>query len=159
MLKMRIISVGKLKEKYWQAAQAEYEKMLRRFCRLEIIELADEPTPEQPSQAERAAVLKKEGERIRRACAGYDVVIPLAIEGQEYDSPGFARALQQHMDVGRSICFISGGSLGIEEAIKEEAGLLISLSRLTFPHRFARIALLEQLFRAFKIINGESYHK
>ena len=159
MLKMRIITVGKLKEKYWKEAQREYEKMLSRFCKLDILELPDEPTPENPSDSERAAVLKKEGQRIQRAADGYDFVVSLAIEGAEYDSTSFSRVLQKHVDMGKSICFIIGGSLGIDDGVKARSGLLLSLSRLTFPHRFARIALLEQVFRAFKIMNGESYHK
>lgn len=159
MLKVRIISVGKLKEKYWKEAQKEYEKMLGRFCRLEILELADEPTPENPSESEKHALLQKEGRRIKKAAEGFDILVAMAIEGTEYDSVSFSRSLQGYVDMGKSICFVIGGSFGIDQAIKGQAQMRFSLSRLTFPHRFARIALLEQLFRAFKIMNGESYHK
>ena len=159
MIKIKIVSVGSMKEKYWLAAQEEYLKRLKRFAQVETAELPDLPTPDDPTDAERRSVLRREGERVKNAVRGYDVVCALAIEGRQYDSPALAKALGAHFDMGRSVCFIIGGSLGLDEDIKRDADMLLSFSRLTLPHRLARIVLLEQLFRSFKILNGESYHK
>lgn len=158
MQKIRIVSVGKMKEKYWLAAQAEYQKRLGRYASLEIVELKDEPTPENPTSREREAVLKKEAGRVAKAMEGFDVAAVMAIEGREFTSEGFAQALKPYVDGGKSICFVIGGSLGLAREIKER-GELFSLSRMTFPHRLARVVLLEQIYRAFKILNNENYHK
>lgn len=158
MQKIRIVSVGKMKEKYWLAAQAEYQKRLGRYASLEIVELKDEPTPENPTSREREAVLKKEAGRVAKAMEGFDAAAVMAIEGREFTSEGFAQALKPYVDVGKSICFVIGGSLGLAREIKER-GELFSLSRMTFPHRLARVVLLEQIYRAFKILNNENYHK
>ena len=159
MQKIRIVSVGKLKEKHFVAAQAEYCKMLGRFAKVEIVELRDEPAPPSLSPAEEEAVRRAEGERVLRAAEGFDFVAALAIEGVERDSEGFAAALRPQMDAGKSMCFLIGGSLGLWDGVKRRADALLSLSRMTFPHRIARILLLEQLFRAYKICAGELYHK
>ncbi len=158
MQKIRIVSVGKMKEKYWLAAQAEYQKRLGRYASLEIVELKDEPTPENPTPREREAVLKKEAGRVAKAMEGFDAAAVMAIEGREFTSEGFAQALKPYVDGGKSICFVIGGSLGLAREIKER-GELFSLSRMTFPHRLARVVLLEQIYRAFKILNNENYHK
>lgn len=158
MQKIRIVSVGKMKEKYWLAAQAEYQKRLGRYASLEIVELKDEPTPENPTPREREAVLKKEAGRVAKAMEGFDAAAVMAIEGRELTSEGFAQALKPYVDGGKSICFVIGGSLGLAREIKER-GELFSLSRMTFPHRLARVVLLEQIYRAFKILNNENYHK
>ena len=158
MQKIRIVSVGKMKEKYWLAAQAEYQKRLGRYASLEIVELKDEPTPENPTPREREAVLKKEAGRVAKAMEGFDAAAVMAIEGREFTSEGFAQALKPYVDGGKSICFVIGGSLGLAREIKER-GELFSLSRMTFPHRLARVVLLEQIYRAFKINEGSSYHK
>lgn len=158
MQKIRIVSVGKMKEKYWLAAQAEYQKRLGRYASLEIVELKDEPTPENPTPREREAVLKKEVGRVAKAMEGFDAAAVMAIEGREFTSEGFAQALKPYVDGGKSICFVIGGSLGLAREIKER-GELFSLSRMTFPHRLARVVLLEQIYRAFKILNNENYHK
>ena len=157
MQKIRIVSVGKMKEKYWLAAQAEYQKRLGRYASLEIVELKDEPTPENPTPREREAVLKKEAGRVAKAMEGFDAAAVMAIEGKEFTSEGFAQALKPYVDGGKSICFVIGGSLGLAREIKER-GELFSLSRMTFPHRLARVVLLEQIYRAFKILNNENYH-
>ena len=158
MQKIRIVSVGKMKEKYWLAAQAEYQKRLGRYASLEIVELKDEPTPENPTPREREAGLKKEAGRVAKAMEGFDAAAVMAIEGREFTSEGFAQALKPYVDGGKSICFVIGGSLGLAREIKER-GELFSLSRMTFPHRLARVVLLEQIYRAFKILNNENYHK
>jgi len=159
LIKIRIVSVGKLKEKYWLAAQQEYVKRLSRFAAVEILELKDEPTTERPTPKERGAVLKKEAERIYKAIAGFDVVAILAMEAKERTSEEFSAAISDCFDRGQSMCFVIGGSLGLAEEIKQQGDISISLSRLTFPHRLARILLLEQLFRACKIRANEEYHK
>ena len=158
MQKIRIVSVGKMKEKYWLAAQAEYQKRLGRYASLEIVELKDEPTPENPTPREREAVLKKEAGRVAKAMEGFDAAAVMAIEGREFTSEGFAQALKPYVNGGKSICFVIGGSLGLAQEIKER-GELFSLSRMTFPHRLARVVLLEQIYRAFKILNNDNYHK
>lgn len=159
MIKLRIISVGKMKEKYWLAAQEEYAKRLKRFAKLEIVELPDMPTPESPSEAEKNAVLKKEGENVLRAIKGYDIVCVLAIEGKELSSEALAKRLGEYFNMGRSICFVIGGSFGLSDEVKEKADILLSFSPMTFPHRLMRIILLEQIYRSFKINADENYHK
>ena len=123
------------------------------------MELADEPAPENPSEGEVADILKKEGERINKATAGFQNVIVLAIEGKRRTSEQFAADIESCMASGNpDICFVIGGSFGVDEKIKAGSKLL-SMSDMTMPHRIARIVLLEQIFRAFKIINHETYHK
>ncbi len=158
-MKIRIACVGKMKESYFLKAQAEYLKRLSRFAAVEVLELADERTPAFPTEREREAVLKKEGERIKRAMAGFDVASVLAVEAQQMDSEAFAQRLGEKEAQGKSVCYVIGGSFGISEEVKRMAGEKISLSLLTFPHRLARIVLLEQLYRGFKICRGENYHK
>ena len=159
MIKVRIISVGKMKEKYWLAAQEEYIKRLKRFCTVEIVELADLPTPDNPSEAEKRAILKKEGENVLRAMKGYDIACVLAIEGKELSSEALAAKLGGWFDMGKSICFVIGGSFGLCDEVKRQVDMLLSFSPMTFPHRLMRVILLEQLFRCCKICANESYHK
>ncbi|NLW03379.1 MAG: 23S rRNA (pseudouridine(1915)-N(3))-methyltransferase RlmH [Clostridiaceae bacterium] len=147
-MNIRIIAVGKLKEDYLRDAQKEYSKRLSRFCKLNIVEADEDFT------------LEKEADRIRKALTANSHVIALAIEGKKYDSVGFARYLENLMISGKShISFIIGGSDGLDESILTEADNLLSMSDMTFPHQLARIILLEQIYRAFKIINNETYHK
>ncbi len=159
MIKLRIISVGKMKEKFWLTAQDEYLKRLKRFAQVEIVELPDLPTPEAPSEAEKNAILKKEGENVLRAIKGYDTVCVLAIEGKEMSSEALAKKLGGYFNMGKSICFIIGGSFGLHDDVKKQADMLLSFSPMTFPHRLMRIILLEQIYRSFKINAGENYHK
>lgn len=158
-IKIRIAAVGKIKEKYLLQAQDEYVKRISRFAKIEVMELADEPAPDNPSDAQVAEILKKEGERLRKAINGFSNVVVLAIEGKRETSERFAEDIKQYMDCGSpDICFVIGGSFGIDPGIKEHAKML-SISDMTLPHRLARIVILEQIFRAFKIINNEAYHK
>ena len=158
-MKIRIISVGKMKERYWKEAQQEYAKMLSRFASIEVVEVADERTPEDASAGEVRAVLKKEGERVRAALKGVDKYYALASEGTQEDSVAFSRRIAREADSTRVLGFVIGGSFGMADDLKRDAAGLISFSKMTFPHRLARILLLEQLFRAFKIAHGETYHK
>ena len=158
-MKIRIISVGKMKERYWKEAQQEYSKMLSRFATVEVVEVADERTPEDASTGEIRAILKKEGERVRAALKGVDRFYALASEGTPEDSVAFSLRIAREADSTRSLGFIIGGSFGLAEDLKRDAAGLVSFSKMTFPHRLARIILFEQLFRAFKIAHGETYHK
>lgn len=158
-MKIRIVCVGKMKEEYFLKAQKEYAKRLSRFASLEIVELADERTPDRPTEREKQSVLKKEGERVLKAVEGFDIVSVLAVEAEQMDSEGFAAKLGEKEALGKSVCYVIGGSLGLAEEVKRQAQEKFSLSRLTFPHRLARIVLLEQLYRGFKICHGQTYHK
>ena len=158
-MKIRIISVGKMKERYWKEAQQEYSKMLSRFATVEVVEVADERTPEDASAGEIRAILKKEGERVRAALKGVDRFYALASEGTQEDSVAFSRRIAREADSTRSLGFIIGGSFGLHPSIKAEAGLRLSMSPMTFPHHMARIMLLEQIYRAYQIAGGAKYHK
>ena len=159
-MNIRLICVGKIKEKYLVQGISEYKKRLSRYAKLEIIEVQDEKAPESLSPAEEQAVLGREGERLTRHMRDSAVKIVLAIEGQPFSSEEFAEKLQRYALSGRSqLDFIIGGSLGLDQAIIKQADLLLSFSRFTFPHQLMRLILMEQIYRAFRIINGEPYHK
>lgn len=159
MIKLRIVCVGKMKEKYYSDACREYLKRLSRYASVDIKELADSPTPENPSEAQKAAVLKKEEEAILKSIAGYDIKIALAIEGRALSSPGLSKMLEAGFNEGKSAVFIIGGSFGLSENVKNACTAKISFSPMTFPHRLFRVMLLEQIYRSFKIMKGENYHK
>ena len=159
-MRITIITVGKIKEKFYRDAIGEYEKRLSKYCKLEIKEAADEKTPDQASENVNQQILEKEGERIKNLIPKDSYVIPLAIEGKKYDSVGFSQMIQKNTVSGVShITFIIGGSLGIVDEIKKTSNQMISFSDMTFPHQLMRVILLEQIYRAFRIINGEPYHK
>ena len=159
-MKITIITVGKIKEKFYRDAISEYEKRLSKYCKLEIKEVADEKTPDHASETVHQQILEKEGERIKNLIPKDSYVIPLAIEGKKFDSVGFAQMIQRNTVSGVShITFIIGGSLGILDDIKKASNQMISFSDMTFPHQLMRVILLEQIYRAFRIINGEPYHK
>ena len=160
MLTVTLITVGKIKEKYFTDAIAEYSKRLSRYCKLNIIELKDEPTPDNPSNREKDAVLKKEGDRIAEKISKSAYVVALCIEGKMRDSVEFSKLIEQTAADGNSeIVFIIGGSLGIHDEIKRRADLKRSFSEMTFPHQLMRVILLEQIYRAFNISGGGKYHK
>jgi len=159
-MKITVIAVGKLKEKYLKEAISEYSKRLSRFCSLNIVEVPDEQAPESLSAAQELQVKRKEAERILKNVKEGSLLVALDIKGEKLDSEGFAAKLQAFFVSGGShITFVIGGSLGLDEELLKTADFRFSLSDLTFPHQLARLILLEQLFRAFKIINGEPYHK
>ncbi len=160
MLSVKIICVGKLKEKYLTEAAQEYVKRLNSLCRLEIEELPESRLSLEPSEAELEAALKKEAGGIGLRVPQGALLIALCIEGRELDSEKFSRFLQLCAERGRSrLCFVVGGSLGLHSSLKERADIRLSLSQMTFPHHLARIMLLEQIYRAFKIAEGSKYHK
>lgn len=160
MVSVTLIAVGKLKEKFYRDAAAEYEKRLSRFCKLEILELKDEPTPDNPTEKERAAVLEKEGARILSKISDSAYVIALCVEGSQRSSENFAQLLEQAEITGRGhIVFVIGGSLGLSAQVKNRANLRLSFSEMTFPHQLMRVILLEQIYRGFQIRSGTQYHK
>lgn len=160
MVKIDLLCVGKIKETYLVSGIAEYKKRLSRYCRLEILEVADERTPEEASAAEEEQIRKKEAERLSRLIKAEAYVIALAIEGRQFDSLGLAKELERIPLSGKShIQFVIGGSLGLHTDILKRADLLLSFSRLTFPHQLMRLLFLEQLYRTYRIQKGEPYHK
>lgn len=160
VMKVKLITVGKLKEKYLKDGIAEYVKRLGRFAKFQMIELNDEKTPDGASQAENDMILAKEGERILSKVGDRDYVIALAIEGKQFPSEQFAKELEQATLRGFSdITFIIGGSLGLAPEVKQRANQLMSFGLLTFPHQLMRLVLVEQIYRAFMIQQGSPYHK
>lgn len=157
MIKINLICVGNVKQKFFKEACEEYEKRLKRFCTLDIIEI-DEPTiSDKPSKAEIDKQLDKLAENITRLIKGE--VITLAIEGKKTASKAFAEIIAEKVNEGKEVTFIIGGSNGIPQSVKSKAKLSISFSDMTFPHTLFRVMFLEQLYRAFSINNGSAYHK
>lgn len=160
MIKVTLITVGKIKEKYFAEASVEYEKRLSAYCKLEVKEVAAARLPQEPSAADISAALKSEAERIMRAIPQRSYLIPLCIEGKQMPSEQLSKKIESAvMSSAGGICFIIGGSYGIADEIKNKADLKLSMSEMTFPHRLARVMLLEQIYRAFKISEGGTYHK
>ncbi|MCM1047530.1 MAG: 23S rRNA (pseudouridine(1915)-N(3))-methyltransferase RlmH [Clostridiales bacterium] len=159
-MKITIICVGKIKENYLKAALKEYEKRLSRYCKLEIIEVDDEKTPDKAGEAEAEQIKLKEAERILRHIREDSYVMTLEIAGKMYNSVEFAGNLAKLgvQGVGH-IQFIIGGSLGLHENISRHANEAVSFSKMTFPHQLMRVILLEQIYRSYRINNGEPYHK
>ena len=159
-MRITILAVGKIKEKFFREALEEYGKRLSRYCRLEVIEVLDEKTPDHAGEALKAQILQKEAERILGKISGDAYVITLEILGKELDSVSFSGMLQQLGVTGKSqIVFVIGGSLGLHESVSRRADRKISFSQMTFPHQLMRVILCEQIYRGFRIMNGEPYHK
>lgn len=159
-MKITVIAVGKIKEKFYREAVAEYEKRLSRYCKLEIIQVEDEKTPDKAGTAVEAEIKRKEAERIMKYIREDAYVVTLEIQGKMYDSEEFASEIEKLATQGNShIQFIIGGSLGLHEEICKKADRAVSFSKMTYPHQLMRVILLEQVYRAYRIINGEPYHK
>lgn len=159
-MKITIVCVGKIKEKYFTMAIDEYSKRLSRYCKLNIIEVPDEKTPDQASEAEELQIKKKEGERILSNIKDQAYVIALAIQGKMLDSVELAKKLESLGTYGDSqIVFVIGGSLGLSDEVLARANMKLSFSPMTFPHQLMRVVLLEQVYRAYRINCGEPYHK
>lgn len=159
-MKITIIAVGKVKEKFYRDAAAEYEKRLGRYCRLEIIQVEDEQTPDKAGKAQEDIIKKKEADRILKYIKEDAVVFTLEIGGRMYDSEAFAEEIKRLGTQGKShIQFIIGGSLGLHSEVSRRADCALSFSKMTFPHQLMRVILLEQIYRGFRIIGGEPYHK
>lgn len=160
MQKVTILCVGKLKEKFYADAVAEYSKRLSRFCRLEILELAEERLPEDPSPAQIEAALSKEADAIRGKLPASALLIALCVEGKLRSSEELAKLFAESANQGEShIVFLIGGSFGMHPSIKAQAAIKLSMSPMTFPHHLARVMLLEQVYRAYQINAGSKYHK
>lgn len=159
-MKITILCVGKIKEKFFVQAVEEYSKRLSRYCKLEILEMPDEKTPEQASEREELQIKDKEGERLLSKIKDQDYVIALAIEGKQPDSVALAKKIEELTTYKTShLTFVIGGSLGLSKKVLTRANEQLSFSNLTFPHQLMRVILLEQIYRSFRIISGEPYHK
>ena len=159
-MKIKVVTVGKLKEKYLRDGIAEYTKRISRFANLEMIELSDEKIPDKASESENQKILEIEGQRILSKVADRDFVIVLAIEGKILSSEEFSKQLEEASIKGFStLTFIIGGSLGLAPIVKKRANLSVSFGRLTLPHQLMRLVLVEQIYRAFTIQHGSPYHK
>ena len=159
-MKIKLVTVGKLKEKYLKDGIAEYAKRLKHFTKFELIELLDEKTPDKASHLENQQILEKEGNRILSKITDKEFVIALAIEGQQFPSEEFSKILSDITIRGISnITFVIGGSLGLANTVKKRANLLMSFGKLTLPHQLMRLVLIEQIYRAFMIQQGSPYHK
>lgn len=159
-MNITIVSVGKLKEKYLKMGIEEYTKRLGAYAKIDIIEVADEKAPESLSEADMEIVKKKEADRILAKIGADAHVIALAIEGKQKTSEDLATAIESLMTYGKSkIVFVIGGSLGLHSDVIKRADELLSFSKMTFPHQLMKLVLLEQVYRAFRIMRGEPYHK
>jgi 23S rRNA (pseudouridine1915-N3)-methyltransferase len=159
-MNINIITVGKLKEKYLKDGIDEYRKRLTRYCTLEVIEVPDEKAPENLSSKEEELIKTKEGTAILKYIRENTYVITLAINGKNLSSEGFAELISELGVKGNSnISFVIGGSLGLSKEVLDRSDYRLSFSKMTFPHQLMRLILTEQIYRAFRIINGEPYHK
>lgn len=160
MQRVTVLCVGKLKEKFYLEAAAEYVKRLQRFCKLELVELPESRLPESPSPAEVQRALAAEAVAIRERLPRGGAVIALCIEGKPCSSVELSRRMEELAVAGKTqLTFLIGGSVGLDEGLKRQADWRLSMSPMTFPHHLARVMLLEQIYRAFKIREGSSYHK
>ena len=159
-MKITLITVGKIKEKYLKDAIAEYSKRLSKYCKLEIVEVADEKTPDNASEVVENAIRAKEAERILKYVKEDAFVITLEIAGKLLSSEELADKIEKIGIQGTShIIFIIGGSIGLGEEVLRKSNFALSFSKMTFPHQLMRVILLEQIYRSYRIISGEPYHK
>ena len=160
MLTVRLVSVGKMKERHYIAAFEEYRKRLGAYCRFESEELPEYRLPEKPSLKEIDDALKKECALIEKHVPPRGVLVAMCVEGESKSSTELAGLIQSWAGTGiSSLCFVTGGSFGLSEDLKSQARLCLSMSKMTFPHHLARVMLCEQIYRAFTIIEGSKYHK
>lgn len=159
-MKITIVTVGKIKERYFRDAIEEYAKRLRKYCKLEILETTDEKTPDNASQAEEEQIRQKEGERILKLIKEDSYIITLEIQGKALDSLELSKKIETLGIQGKShITFLIGGSLGLGKEVLSRSDFSLSFSKMTFPHQLMRVILLEQIYRGFRIMAGEPYHK
>ncbi len=160
MLGVKMICVGRMREKFYLDAFAEYRKRLQPYCRFELIEPNEQRLPEHPSEKEIAAALEREAQEILKAVPSDARLVALCVEGRQVPSEGLAEMIAETENSGKpKICFVIGGSYGLAPSVKNRADCCLSMSRMTFPHHLARVMLIEQLYRAFKINEGAHYHK
>ena len=159
-MNITILCIGKLKERYWTEAIQEYSKRLSKYCTLAINELKEEKSPDNASNAEETAVKEAEGKNILKQIKKDAFVIALEVQGKELTSEGLSEKIEALGIDGKSdLVFVIGGSLGLSEAVSARADFRLSFSKMTFPHQMMRVVLLEQIYRSFKIIRNETYHK
>ncbi|ENZ00226.1 ribosomal RNA large subunit methyltransferase H 1 [Clostridium thermobutyricum] len=159
-MNITLITVGKLKEKYLKQAIDEYSKRLSRYCKLEIIELNDEKTPDNASEKEEQLIKEKEGKQILSKIKENAFVIAMDLGGKNLTSEEFSKFIEQNGVMGNSnIVFLIGGSLGLSDEVKKRANYKLCFSKMTFPHQLFRVMLLEQIYRGFRIMKNEPYHK
>lgn len=159
MIKVKLITVGTLKEDYLRSAAAEYEKRLGAFCRFELVQLKEERLSEIPSQNEIKAVLDKEAVKIIEQISSSAFCVALCVEGKQLSSEEFAEKIEAVSMEKSEICFVIGSSYGLSDVVKQRADMRLSVSKLTFPHQLMRVILLEAIYRAFNIQRGTKYHK
>lgn len=159
-MKITILAVGKIKEKFYRQAIEEFEKRLSRYCKLEIVEVADEKTPDHASEAEELLIKEKEGQRLLKHVRDDAWICALAINGRMLDSVELSEKIESLGVSGTShIIFVIGGSLGLAEQVLKRADYLLSFSKMTFPHQLMRVILLEQIYRSYRILSKQPYHK
>ncbi len=159
-MEIRILSVGKIKEKYLTEGIKEYGKRLSRYCKLSFFQVPDEKTPDRASDALQTQIKDTEGERLMKHIREQDYVIALAIEGEMLDSVELSKRIERLGVEGKSsLVFVIGGSLGLSEVLLKRADMKLSFSKMTFPHQLMQMILLEQIYRGFRIMNHEPYHK
>ena len=159
-MNINILCVGKIKEKFYRDAIEEYTKRLSKYCNIKVIEVADEKTSENASDNEIAIIKNKEGDRLLKHIGDRDYVIALAIKGESFNSVAFSNFIENVGIQGNStIDFVIGGSLGFSDMVMSRSNYSISFSKMTFPHQLMRVILLEQIYRAYRIIKNEPYHK
>ena len=159
-MNITILCVGQIKEKYFRDAIAEYQKRLSRYCKLQMIEVADEKTKENASEAENDLIRKKEGERLLKHIKDSDYCITLEIDGKMLTSEGLSKEIDRLGLAGKSsLVFVIGGSIGLDTAVLKRSDYALSFSKMTFPHQLMRVILLEQIYRGYRIMNHEPYHK
>lgn len=159
-MRITVLCVGKIKEKYLQQGIAEYSKRLGRYIKLDILEVPDEKTPDRASAAQEAQIRDIEGERLLKHIRPDDFVVTMAIDGKMLDSVELSRQIETWGVQGKShLVFVIGGSLGLSKAVLQRGDYALSFSRLTFPHQLMRMILLEQIYRSYRIMNHEPYHK
>ena len=157
MVKVKVIAVGKVKEKYYSEALNEYAKRLSRYCDIKIVEVKEENFLKEPNESQKLEILKLEAEHIKKEIKGYLMVT--AIEGKKFSSVDFSKKIDSIKNVNSEISIVIGGSYGVDDSIKQMAQEKISFSDMTFPHTLFRVLILEQLYRAFSILNDGKYHK
>ena len=160
MMKINIIAVGKIKERYFAEACSEYVKRLGAFCKITVTEIAEYKCPDNPSPSDIKTTIENEGTRILGAIPSGAAVVPMCIDGDKLSSENLSKHISDlAVKGGSSICFIIGGSWGLDDRVKAKGVFRLSMSQMTFPHTLARVMLTEQLYRAFSIIKGTKYHK
>ena len=160
MLAVKLICVGKMRERCYIDAFSEYAKRLQAYCRLDCAEIAERRLGENPSPGEIAAALENEAAEILKSIPADAYTVALCVEGKQMKSEGMARLIAERADSGKpKLCFVIGGSFGMDERVKRRADMRLSMSEMTFPHHLARVMLAEQIYRGFKINEGSKYHK